>query len=116
MERSPAGQRAGRTVLVTGASGGIGRATALGLTVMGWHVAITGRDRGRAEAAAREIRAAGRKRLSRRGELLGLDGAVYAAIPAGGERFRQSGLSVLPFIEGAEHVDIAHSVLHRVLD
>jgi retinol dehydrogenase 14 len=48
---------AGRTVLVTGGTGGIGRATALGLAGMGAHLAITGRDRGRAEAAAREIRA-----------------------------------------------------------
>jgi retinol dehydrogenase-14 len=48
---------AGRTVLVTGGTGGIGRATALGLAEMGAHLAITGRDRGRAEAAAREIRA-----------------------------------------------------------
>jgi retinol dehydrogenase-14 len=48
---------AGRTVLVTGGTGGIGRATALGLAEMGAHLAITGRDRGRAEAAARQIRA-----------------------------------------------------------
>jgi len=47
---------AGRTVLVTGGTGGIGRATALGLAGMGAHLAIAGRDRGRAEAAAREIR------------------------------------------------------------
>ena len=50
---------AGRTVLVTGATSGIGRATALGLATMGAHVAITGRDRGRTEDAAREISAAG---------------------------------------------------------
>ena len=48
---------AGRTVLVTGGTGGIGRATALGLAEMGAHLAIVGRDRGRTEAAAREIRA-----------------------------------------------------------
>ncbi len=50
---------AGRTVLVTGGTSGIGRATALGLAAMGAHVAITGRDRERTEDAAREIRAAG---------------------------------------------------------
>jgi retinol dehydrogenase 14 len=50
---------AGRTVLVTGGTGGIGRATALGLAAMGAHVAIVGRDRARTEAAAREIREAG---------------------------------------------------------
>jgi NAD(P)-dependent dehydrogenase (short-subunit alcohol dehydrogenase family) len=49
----------GRTVLVTGGTGGIGRATAAGLAAMGARVAITGRDRARAEAAAREIRRPG---------------------------------------------------------
>ena len=59
MEWIPSGPLAGRRVLVTGGSGGIGRATALGLAAMGAHLAITGRDRERTEAAAIEIRAAG---------------------------------------------------------
>jgi NAD(P)-dependent dehydrogenase (short-subunit alcohol dehydrogenase family) len=59
MGQIPSGLMAGRTVLVTGGTAGIGRATALGLAAMGAHLAITGRDRGRAEGAAREIRAAG---------------------------------------------------------
>ena len=59
MEQSRSGPMVGRTVLVTGGSGGIGRATALGLAAMGAHLAITGRDRGRTDDAAREIRAAG---------------------------------------------------------
>jgi retinol dehydrogenase 14 len=50
-------------VLVNGGTGGIGRATALGLAEVGAHLAITGRDRGRAEAAAREIRAAASGRV-----------------------------------------------------
>src|SRR5579859_3699554 len=58
MAQTHRGPMAGRTVLVTGGTAGIGRATALGLAAMGAHLAITGRDRGRAEAAAREIRAA----------------------------------------------------------
>jgi retinol dehydrogenase-14 len=53
----------GRTVLVTGGSGGIGRATSLGLARMGADLAIIGRDRGRTEDAAREIRAAGGGRV-----------------------------------------------------
>jgi len=59
MEQISSGPLAGSTVLVTGGTGGIGRATALGLAMMGAHLAITGRDRGRTEGAAREIRAAG---------------------------------------------------------
>jgi retinol dehydrogenase-14 len=59
MGQTHSGPIAGRTVLVTGGSGGIGKATALGLAAMGAHVAITGRDRERTESAAREIRAAG---------------------------------------------------------
>ncbi len=59
MEHPRSTAMTGRTVLVTGATTGIGRATAVGLATMGAHVAITGRDRGRAEDAAGEIRAAG---------------------------------------------------------
>jgi retinol dehydrogenase-14 len=58
MEHDNRGPMTGKTVLVTGGTSGIGRATALGLATMGAHLAITGRDRGRAEDAAREIRAA----------------------------------------------------------
>lgn len=48
----------GSTVLVTGGTGGIGRATALGLAKLGAHVAITGRDAARADHAAGQIHAA----------------------------------------------------------
>ena len=40
---SARGLMAGRTVLVTGGTGGIGKATALGLASMGAQLAITGR-------------------------------------------------------------------------
>jgi retinol dehydrogenase-14 len=59
MTHTTHGPMAGRTVLVTGATGGIGQATALGLAAMGAHVAITGRDRRRTEDAAGAVRAAG---------------------------------------------------------
>jgi len=49
---------AGKNVLVTGGTAGIGKATAVGLATLSARVAITGRDRRRAEAAAADIRAA----------------------------------------------------------
>jgi NAD(P)-dependent dehydrogenase (short-subunit alcohol dehydrogenase family) len=45
----------GKTVLVTGGSGGIGRATAVRLATMGARVGITGRELGRTQRAAAEI-------------------------------------------------------------
>ncbi|MFV2178253.1 SDR family NAD(P)-dependent oxidoreductase [Actinomadura sp. LOL_016] len=45
----------GRTVLVTGSTGGIGKETARGLAAMGARVLLVGRDRDRADAAAREL-------------------------------------------------------------
>jgi retinol dehydrogenase-14 len=79
---------AGRTVLVTGASSGIGRATALGLAAMGAHVAITGRDRLRTEDVAREIEAAGGMKvevfvadLSSQAQVRRLASEVLAGLP-----------------------------------
>jgi len=49
---------AGKVVLITGGTRGIGQATALGLASLGARVGITGRDRVRTEQAAACIRAA----------------------------------------------------------
>jgi retinol dehydrogenase 14 len=46
---------AGKVVLVTGGTGGIGKATAIGLAKMGARVGITGRDVSRTEQAAAEV-------------------------------------------------------------
>src|SRR5688572_26386147 len=88
MKQTPSGLMAGRTVLVTGGSGGIGKATALGLATMGAHLAITGRDRARIETAAREIRAAGGGQvdviiadLSSQSEVRRLAGEVLQRLP-----------------------------------
>jgi retinol dehydrogenase 14 len=48
---------AGRVVLITGGTGGIGKATAIGLATVGARVGITGRNPARAEQAAADIRA-----------------------------------------------------------
>jgi NAD(P)-dependent dehydrogenase (short-subunit alcohol dehydrogenase family) len=45
----------GKTVLITGGTGGIGKAAAVRLAALGARVGITGRDRARAEASAAEI-------------------------------------------------------------
>jgi retinol dehydrogenase-14 len=52
------GPMAGKTVLVTGGTSGIGRATAIGLAAMGARVGITGRDIARTRAAAADVAAA----------------------------------------------------------
>jgi NAD(P)-dependent dehydrogenase (short-subunit alcohol dehydrogenase family) len=49
---------ASKVVLITGGTGGIGRATAIGLATLGAQVGITGRDLTRADQAAADIRAA----------------------------------------------------------
>src|SRR6202043_1752572 len=49
---------AGKVVLITGGTGGTGKATATGLATIGARVGITGRDLARAEQAAVDIRAA----------------------------------------------------------
>ena len=49
------GSMTGKTVLITGGTGGIGKAAAIGLASLGARVGITGRDRARAERAAGEI-------------------------------------------------------------
>jgi len=78
-----------KTVLITGGTGGIGRATAIGLSSLGARVGITGRDRARAQAAAAAItRASGNPAvdvfvadMSSQAEVRRLAGEVLATYP-----------------------------------
>jgi retinol dehydrogenase-14 len=88
MGQRRSGPMAGKTVLVTGGSGGIGKATALGLARMGAHLAICGRDRESSEGAARELRGAGGGRvevfvadLSSQSQVRRLAGEVLQRLP-----------------------------------
>jgi len=79
----------GKTVLITGGTGGIGKATAAGLASMGARVGITGRDRARAERAATDIAAESGNPavdvfdadLSSQAEVRRMAGEVLAAYP-----------------------------------
>jgi retinol dehydrogenase 14 len=75
-----------RTVLITGATSGIGFYTAKALVGLGAHVLVTGRDRKRGEAAADELRgAAGNAQV----EFLGCDHALIAANAELGRHLRE---------------------------
>jgi retinol dehydrogenase 14 len=89
MVNTIAGPMAGQTVLVTGGTGGIGRATATGLAAMGARVGITGRDIARTRAAAAAVATASGNPavdpfpadMSSQAEVRRLAGEVLAAYP-----------------------------------
>ncbi len=74
----------GRTVLVTGATGGIGLETARALAKMGARVVIGARDVARGQAVVDEIRGGGEA------ELLEIDMASFASVRRAAERFARA--------------------------
>ncbi len=80
----------GKTVLITGGTGGIGRAAAIGLASMGARVGITGRDLARAKEAAAVIAAESGNQavdvfiadMSSQAEVRRLAGEVLVAYPS----------------------------------
>ena len=81
------GAMAGRTVLITGGTGGIGLATARALASMGARVGLVGRDASRATNVAELLRSAGAEvdvftaDLSAQRDVRALAAAVLAAYP-----------------------------------
>ncbi|HSB10758.1 MAG TPA: SDR family oxidoreductase [Blastocatellia bacterium] len=76
----------GKACIVTGASSGIGKETALGLAKLGAAVVMVSRDRARGEAALREIK---QKSGNRKVELMICDLSSQNSIRRFAEEFRQ---------------------------
>jgi L-rhamnose 1-dehydrogenase len=107
----------GKTVLITGASGGIGRAAAIGCARHGANVAINYlNDEAGAASAVREIEALGRQAIAVRGDVADPDEAprfVGAAVEAFGKvDVFVSNAGICPF---HGFLDMPREVLERTL-
>ena len=83
---NPNGGMGGKTVLVTGGTSGIGKATAVAMAAMGADVVVTGRDPERGGLAVEEIRA---ESTGGSVELMLADLAVQAEVRRLAEEFRE---------------------------
>lgn len=78
----------GRTVIITGAGGGLGRAYALAFAAEGANVVVNDIRRDAAEAVVAEVKAAGGRALANDGDITtiaGAEGIVDAAVAAFGD-------------------------------
>jgi retinol dehydrogenase-14 len=83
---NPNGGMGGKTVLITGGTSGIGKATAVAMAAMGADVVVTGRDPERGGLAVEEIRA---ESTGGSVELMLADLAVQAEVRRLAEEFRE---------------------------
>jgi NAD(P)-dependent dehydrogenase (short-subunit alcohol dehydrogenase family) len=85
-----------RVAVVTGASAGVGRATARELAAAGWDVAVLARGRAGLEAAAEEVEAAGRRCL-----VLAADVADHDAVEEAAARVERELGPIDAWVNGA---------------
>ncbi len=100
----------GKTALITGATSGIGRASALSLAAQGAYVLVSGRDLQRGAAVVGTIRAAGGKAdfiAADLADAASVRALAYSALEAGGGRvdILVNNAGIFPFGPSAEATD-----------
>jgi NAD(P)-dependent dehydrogenase (short-subunit alcohol dehydrogenase family) len=109
----------GRVVVLTGATSGIGRATAFGLARMGAHLALVCRDRGRGEETVAAVAAASSTRadlfvadLAVQGDVHRVAGELLARYPAIHVLVNNAGIVNLRYRETVDGVEEVFAVNH----
>lgn len=95
-----------QTVLITGATSGIGRATALGVARLGAAVVVLCRDRGKGEALLPELRAAGAADVG----LIVADLAVQSEVRRAAAEFLASGRPLHVLVNNAGVVNLERTL------